>query len=462
MKKLLALVGAVVLVAAMASPSFAQDWTKAFKTASLFQIWSVWENQYDFNNNFGASSTSTNDLARRGLSQRLNFTLEWGDAKFARGVIAFEADSTNWGETAWSNTSTTTDPNYSAAANPSGRMGTAGTDQVQLEIKHAYVDFVIPNTPLKVMAGLQWFGVGGRLVQSRDLPGLKVTADFAPHSISALWWRELETSRTTYQVNDTYGLTYGLTQKAFNVYAYGLYKNDLASASYKDHPYWIGVGGGFRPGNLSLSGQVVYVGGKRDFYAATATDQDYSAYAAELLADYTIGPGLSVAGELYYATGNEPDKTDKITMYQGPTGSESFANFGLDRTVFFWMNFSEFGNQHNITNVIGGFWYARLNAKFSPAPWVRLSANYLYIGDTSKGTPSPAAPYTMPVNTIGRQDADKSFVGHEINLITKLRIQQNFTYNIGLAYFLPGDVFDNPGKGAEAAWAVNTGMQLAF
>ncbi|MBM4333134.1 MAG: hypothetical protein FJ117_18270 [Deltaproteobacteria bacterium] len=460
MKKLIALVGAVVLVAAMASPSFAQDWAKAFKTTSLFQIWSVWENKYDFNNNFGASSTTTNDLTRRGISSRVNFTLDWGDAKFARGVVAFEMDSTNWGESS-----------YTAAefgSGTSGRYGVAGTDQVQLEIKHAFVQFTIPNTPLMLSAGAQWFGVGGRLVQSRDIPGIILTASFAPHSIRALWWRERETSRTTYEVNDTYGLTYDLAQKAFNVYAYGLYKNDLGTtdAPTKDNPYWIGVGGGFRPANLSLSGQLVYVGGKKDF--PTGTDPDYAAYAAEVRADYTIGPGLSVGAEGFYSSGRDADKTDKITLYQRPAGSESHANFGLDRTVFFWMAFGEFGNQHNIQGDIGGFYYLLLNGKYSPTPWVRFSANYLYIGDTSSGTPGTGIDAATQVsgtkrpNSVGRTDADKSFVGHEINLITKFRIQPNFTYNIGIAYFIPGDVYDHPSRSAEAAFAVNTGMQLAF
>jgi len=449
MKKLFTLVGALALVAIMASTSVAQapaatDWTKAFKTTAQFQTWTVWEDRYDFNNNYGASAAST-DLTRRGVSQRANFFLEWGDAKFARGVVGFEMDSTNWGE----------DPYAPMNSNNSGRMGVAGTDQVQLEIKHAYVDFMIPNTPLKVIAGLQPFGIGGRLVQGRDIPGVRVIAPLGPQTIGALWWRENETSRTTNQINDTYGLTYALAQKAFNVDAYFLYKNDLRT-TMKDNPWWLGVGGAFRPGALALSGQFVYVGGTKDLTATTKAD--YSAYAVELLATMRLTPALALAGELFYASGNKADDASKINMYTRPFGSECHANFGLGRTVIFFMNFGEFGNQHNIQGDFAGLYYGRLNANLNVTKATNLSFNYLYIGDTSSGTPGAG----KKVNSVGRQDQDKEFVGHELNIITKFRLYPNMTFNVGLGYFIPGDIYDNAAKKADNSYAINTGLQLSF
>jgi len=450
MKKYFALIGAAVLIVALSAPAMAQDWTKGFKSTSLFQIWTGWIQKQEFNNG-GTAATTDDDKDRntRYIGSRINFYLEYGDAKFARGVIGFEADSTNWGESSY-----TAGEFGSGSAN---RMGVGSADQVQLEIKHAYVDFVIPNTPLSVTAGIQGFAYGGRLFQSRDIPGLKLTANFAPHQVQAFWWRENETDRTTYQVNDTYGLQYSLAQKLFNVTAFAAYKNDLRSATYSDHPYWIGVGGGFRPGNLNLSGQLIYLGGTRDY--VTASDVDYKAWAAEILAQYQIGPGMSVAVEGFYATGNDADKTDEYNIYQRPTGSESHANFGLGRTVFFWMNFSEFGNQHNKQSDFGGMYYGRVNFNYSPLAWLNLSFNYLYIGDTSKGTDGLSG-INSPVGA--RTDKDEDFIGHEINLITKFRIYNNLTYNIGVGYFIPGAVYDQPGKDADAAYAVNTGMQLAF
>ncbi len=456
MKKYLVWIGAMILVMALTSPALAQDWAKQFQATSLFQIWSVAVNKQDFKMN-----AADDEITTKGISSRINFYLQWGDPKYVRGVIGFEADSTNWGEPAWDNTGTT--------ANPSGRMGVRNTDQVQLEIKHAYLDFTIPNTPIMVTPGIQNFAYGGRLFQNQDNPGLKVTAAFAPHQIQAAWFRQNEgystdsalQSRQSYHVNDYYGLEYKLSQKEFNVYAYGFYLNNLSNATYDENGYWIGVGGGFRPGNLNLSGQLVYLAGKRD--NVTGTDFDVSAYAAEILAQYTIGPGLSVAAEGFYATGNDADNATKKKQYFMPAGSEAYSNFGLGRTVFFWMNFSQFGNQHQKQNDFGGMYYGRLNGQYSPLPWLNLSGNYLYIGDTSKGNPANVATGgNINSPTGARQDVDKDFIGHEINVITTLKIYQNFTYNIGLGYFLPGDVYDSATKSADNAWAVNTGMQLAF
>ena len=459
MKKYLVWMGAMILVIALVSPALAQDWAKKFEATALWQIWSEMTNKKDFKMN-----AADQDIMTKGLASRINFYLNWGDPKYVRGIIGFEADSTNWGEPTWSNGSG--GPNDSTSANPINRMGVRNTDQAQLEIKHAYLEFTIPNTPIMVSPGIQNFAYGGRLFQSMDAPGMKVTAAFAPHQIQAVWWRENEgyatdtdaLRRNSYHVNDYYGLEYKLTQKAFNVVAWGFYQNDLQKDTYSDHPYWIGVGGGFRPGNLNLSGQLVYIGGKRDYVSASAVDVDYGAYAAEILAQYTIGPGLSVAGELFYASGNDADDPSKGKQYFRPIGSESHSNFGLGRTVFFFMNFSTFGNQHQKQSDFGGMYYGRLNGIYSPMPWLQLSGNYLYIGDTSKGTVGRSG-----INSVGgRTDKDCDFIGHEINLITTLKIYQNLTYNIGLGYFLPGEVYDTATKSADNAWAINTGMQLAF
>ena len=472
MKKYFALIGAAVLIVALVSPAMAQeDWTKGFKTTSLFQIWSNWIKKQDFNNGPTSATTDDNrDQTLKGISSRVNFYLEWGNAKYVRAVVGFEMDSTNWGESQWTSAETT-------VSNPNNRYGVRNTDQVQLEIKHAYLDFTIPNTPLRLALGVQGFYIGGRLFQSIDVPGATLTADFAPHKVMAYWWRENDglgtnvTDREKYNVNDTYTLQYQLNQKEFNVYAYGAYKNDLRAANnYYDHPYWIGVGGGFRPGNFDFSGQLVYLGGTRERDLPDASgikDQDFSAFALEALAQYRIGPGLLVGLEGYYSTGNDPDDPSKIKLYQTAAGSETYSNFGLDRSVFFFMNFGQLGGQHSkVSTGYLGYYYGRANVDYSPLAWLRLNFNYLYIGDTSSGT----ANGTKLVNTSNtgvQQVKDESFVGHEINLITTLKIYQNFTYRFGFGYFLPGAVYDQytagvKTKGPDNAWAVNTGCQLAF
>jgi len=40
-------------------------------------------------------------------------------------------------------------------------------------------------------------------------------------------------------------------------------------------------------------------------------------------------------------------------------------------------------------------------------------------------------------------------VGHEINLITTFQHLQDFVYNVGLYYFIPGGVFDSATRNAK-------------
>jgi hypothetical protein len=134
------------------------------------------------------------------------------------------------------------------------------------------------------------------------------------------------------------------------------------------------------------------------------------------------------------------------------------------------MNAAQMGYYHNQQIDFSGLWYGRAAFEYSPTPWMRMILNYLYIGDTSEGTPGnftpkfAAAPTTKIVNSPkgARQDKDEDSVGQEINLITTLNIYKNFVYNIGLYYFVAGDVFDSPTTDAKPSYGANTKLVYAF
>jgi hypothetical protein len=489
MRKVLVLFGAVVLVVALASPSMAQ-----FKSWGHMEIQTIYISKPDHNTgapwdqdkgNFSvdgrtylisnntvpppALQSASRDETWKQIAERFRFYLQYGDPKTVRAVIGFEADSSDWGQ-----------PSKSGGTFTGGSMGVYRTDQVQLEIKWAYLDFVIPNTPLTVTAGLQNFAYGGRLWMNNDSPGVKLTADFAPHQFQAFWWRENDQSLSTYGVNDTYGLNWSMTKQTYNVGAFGAYKNDLFSGAsatipYSDHPWWIGVNGGFRPGNFNLTGQFIYNAGKREF-SQGFPDVDYEAWIAEARAVYQIGPGLFAGLEGFYSTGNDADRSDKIKIFNIPNGSESQSIFGNDRSVFMWMNASQMGYYHQNNLGFMGFYYVRPNIEYSPTTWVRFNLNYFWIGDTSTGNPgsysaSARNPFTQAASGFkqvnsplgARQDQDDDYVGSELNLITTLNIYKNFDYNIGLAVFWPGAMYNIPGQAdASTSYAINTKLIYAF
>jgi hypothetical protein len=240
---------------------------------------------------------------------------------------------------------------------------------------------------------------------------------------------------------------------------------------FDDKPMLVAVNGGFRPGNWDFFAHLVYVFGTREFKTGGVSDSDYSAYVLEAYAKYNIGPGMSALIEGFYSTGNDADDPDKIKYFPTAKGSEARSIFGNDRTVFFWMNAAQIGYYHDREIDFSGLYYGRFAFEYSPTAWVRFILNYLYIGDTSKGSPgtyspkiNPGASVTKVVNSPkgSRQDVDEDFVGHEINLITTLNIYKGFVYNIGIYYFLPGEVWDSPTKDAEASYGINTKLVYAF
>ncbi len=481
MKKYLAIFGAAVLVMVMAAPAMAQ-----FSSWGHMEIQTIYERTPNFNtatvwaNGSRPASQVEGDVLWRHIAERYRFYLQYGDPKTVRAVIGFEADSTEWGEPRTSGTVT------------GGRMGAYTADTVQLEIKNAYLDFMIPNTPVQITAGIQDWAYGGRLLINNDGAGVKIRTNFAPHALTLGWLRLNTQDRNTYTNNDAYIVDWKMVQKAFDVNVYGGYINDLYNGrqatfttpwdaaaipiarQFDTKGYYLGASGGFRPGNWTFFIHGLYAGGKREFRETaglpTVSDTDINAWAAEALARYQIGPGMAGLVEGFYATGQDADDQDKQKFFPVAQSSEGRSIFGNDRTVFFWMNAAQIGYYHNQQIDFSGMWYGRAAFEFSPTPWLRMILNYLYIGDTSKGNPGTFLSkisntnLTKVVNSPkgARQDKDEDFVGQEINLITTFNIYKNFVYNVGIYYFLPGDVFDTATKDADASYGVNTKLVYAF
>jgi hypothetical protein len=485
MKKYLAVFGAALFVMALAAPAMAQ-----FSSWGHMEIQTVWEERPNFdtmplwaNNTSGAglSGGTAKDVTWRHVAERFRFYLQYGDPKTVRAVIGFEADSQDWGEPRTSGTVT------------GGRMGAYTADTVQLEIKHAYLDFMVPNTPVQVTAGVQDWAYGGRLLINNDGTGVKIRTNFAPHALTVGWLRFNDNNRFTYGVRDGYFVDWKMVQKAFDVNVYGAYVNDLwtgQQATFTDpvfltgipianqfnqNIYYFGASAGFRPGNWTFFLHGLYAGGTREFAASGISDSDISAYALEALVKYQIGPGMAALVEGFYASGNDADSADDLKYFPVAESSEARSIFGNDRTVFFWMNAAQIGYYHNNQIDFSGLYYGRAAFEYSPTAWLRFILNYLYIGDTSEGTPGTFRPkfasqaagsptFSKIVNSPkgSRQDKDEDFVGHEINLITTINIYKNFVYNIGLYYFIAGDVFDTATRSAEDSYGINTKLNYAF
>ena len=110
--------------------------------------------------------------------------------------------------------------------------------------------------------------------------------------------------------------------------------------------------------------------------------------------------------------------------------------------------------------------------EYNPFPWLNLNFNYLYFGDTTKGTPSALSVTTGRKVINGEPNAqtykDEDYVGSELNVIAKIKIYEPLYYNVGFGYFIPGAVFDlydtagNKIRSPDNAWSLLTCLRYFF
>ncbi|MBI4496271.1 MAG: hypothetical protein HY697_04975 [Deltaproteobacteria bacterium] len=498
MKRFLVLIGAVLLVAALASPSLAQ-----FRSWGYVQVESRWMNHLQHFND------DVNDNLR-GFAERARLYFQYGDPKTARAVIGFEMDSRAFGEAGGASTPLLNGIHQTSTAN-ANHIGAVGTDQIGVEIKWGYLEFTIPNTPLTVSAGLQTYQAGSKIGQYwllRDGGGLKATANFAPHALEAFWFREFSNNITTGNDADMYGLVYRLKKPNLGIEAWFGYEDDrrdqvisynwvttttptppagstnlvlqqrVTARPYQVKPWWIGVDIPMKWGNWSIAPTFVYSGGKAVTDRNTAVagaptqDKDYEGWLAALTAEYRIGPGLSALVEGVYITGPDASSTDKEKQYRYPTTSEGRQTIGVGRTVMFFSN-SDYTLYDYKQVDPSGIWFARANALYSPLAWLQLSFNYLYYGNTAKDTnrhlglitgqsnasPAGGNSTNLPGNV---NPQFKRYIGQEINTMLTFKIYQNLRYMVGAGYFFAGDVYDTATRSADNAWALRSNIRYTF
>jgi hypothetical protein len=476
MKKYLVWIGAAVLVLALASPSMAQ-----FKSWGHLEVESYWITNQTFNKD-------ALERNYQGVGSRYRFNLAYGDPKTVQAVLGFEANARAYGEGPQDAGATSSAAFTGQASRIStaqkGNMGNYGTDTIALQVRHAYLDFTIPNTPLTMQIGIMNQAIGGflgRFFMNKDVPAYVLNGNFAPHTISAFWWKGYKQNLYTENDNDYWGLRYRLKEKMFNVEAWFVYNQDRRSETeawtmpasgtnpytytptltitprgYEQKPWWLGANVPITLGNLKVEPTVVYLGGKYQdpVRAGSATSIDFDAWLADVTVSYRVGPGLSFLVEGFYSTGRDAKKTDKMNQYMFPLmGSESRNVFGNGWSVFYFWN-TELSYYAAKQLDPGGLGFGRVNAEFNPFAWLNLNVNYLYIVNTANW-------YVAHISGNGGQTG-KMGVGSEINGIAKIAIYKDFLYTIGFGYFFPGDVFDTPTKSADQAWSLLSNLKYVF
>ena len=375
--------------------------------------------EWDFNtewNNIGFAKEKADDLFH--ARQRLRTQVDIIASESLKGTVFFEVGDTNWGN--------------------SSEGGALGTDGKVVEVRYSYVDWVVPQTDLRVRMGLQPFNLpnfvaGDPIMGSDDSDGAGITLSYQFNDMAgmSLFWMRAENDNTTIDrgvgnAMDFVGLSVPLTGEGWQLNPWGMYGNlgknslnevgengeslivgllpygqDGVSVVAKDSnnpAWWLGIGGElttFDP--LRLAFDFAY--GKADWgKAANGQDLTRQGWLLSGIAEYKLDyvtPGLAdisffenlthtLAVGFYTGTNN----TRMVTS--GPVGGVESGNVYLTTKDHAWeVNFdSQYKIYENLTLAAEmGFvrldldkdvWGSKLSGVDKTAYKVGLNLNYAF------------------------------------------------------------------------------------
>jgi len=330
MRKGFLMVLAVVLVAAMAAPAMAE-----FSTSGFVRIKEHVEQNYTgpaTGGNFILPIADPHTASY--IEQRQRFFLNWKGENVGATAI-FEIDFGQWGDSA-----------YTVNRNQGGGFE---ADSINLETKNFFVWFNVPNSTVKIAAGLQnqTDSFGGMIFGFADMAGVFVTGagPAVSFKLGGAKWQERITIEDDdvdlyvaevkfspvkearlgvdfYVIRDASGRTpvgSGTTNTNLNTLGRIFTDYGIGATAFTYDPstfYYLGVDGAFKAGPIGLSGYAFYnwgelenINGTFGGLAVAGGSSDVSAYAVDLRADMDAGPGKFFI-EAAYVSGSDRTSDD--------------------------------------------------------------------------------------------------------------------------------------------------------
>lgn len=332
------------------------------KASGMWDFGFEWANYGFTKNNSGSDTFNT--------VQRFRTQIDIIASESLKGVVYFEIGKTSWGQ-----------------YNGSRRGGGFGTDSSDIiKLRYSYVDWVVPNTDLKIRMGLQPYSlpgfVAGNAILSADGAGITASYQFNDMvGISLFWLRALSNNsgQTTSGFNkhdslDLVGLTLPVKGDGFMVTPWGVvgsqgrnafdnagsYSGDLGDLRHgmlpvltssmgvamanrdqlKTHatPWWLGLGAEltmFDPFRVAVEGAYGSVDNGSMSVAlrpgsnVTSVDVKRSGWYTALIAEYKLDfmtPGLI----FWYSSGDDSNPWNGSERLPILEGSWTATSFGYD------------------------------------------------------------------------------------------------------------------------------------
>jgi hypothetical protein len=298
------------------------------------------------NNSATDDDLSNDDDEPFGARTRGRITFSIAATEFSKAHIGFEFDQF-WGDSSRNIPGSGSSPTRCVTTEPPGQppgTGTCtlvnggfdiGTDNFVFELRHLYVEFKLPGTPVQFRIGglpLDATRLKNLMLVTMDVAAIEALVDFSPQLKLLAYYSQSEEDFDELfasKLGEDYftGLTLQTTpMKGLDVdliFAFQHLSGPNFSASterfvtagmLREDRWWLGVDARWRWGNLTVSPTFIYEGGTREFAAG---DGDISAFLIDLRGSYVIGP-LTVAAKFAFTPGNEASDT------LGPNSDRNF------------------------------------------------------------------------------------------------------------------------------------------
>jgi hypothetical protein len=485
MKKILLIALALGLAVALAAPAMATDWSARghiwvggaiHKTVPIsgppqfpfFNLYHISPPIIVPANPLNPGDDAWGDVAAW-VRMGANLTITARQSEDLYGVLGFNMNSSRWGEY-------DTDATNAGSWYRQSFADDSGT--LSVLVQEMFIDFrVPPKLPIWLRIGAQPFVIRPWLVVNTVGPGLtgRVMIDPIKLSINAGWAKKWEGYDWDCDDVDAFFGDIAMPIGPVRIGGFVWYENhgvwlNTASAfppaNYPDSGqrdqadiYWLGFYADGKIGPVGLQFDFVYEGGDINYdadWSPGVQDQDIRAWVIRGVLDVSPMDRLKVGLGALYASGQDLDDND-IEEYQSVNGPEAFGRQqGLPALQDFFMltggcmgivpsrgpMASFFGGPVSI----GGIWYIRAFADYMATDWLRLVANFGWIGDTrdhgNKLGQFAGPAYMGPRKSDGVTARDDDDIGFEMDFGFNIALYKNLQWGVGFSYLIAGDALD--------------------
>ncbi|GBC63815.1 hypothetical protein DENIS_4813 [Desulfonema ishimotonii] len=399
MKKFTVLALAAVMVVALTVPAWALE----------SEFGGYWRTRAFTQQNFtGEDDSEAQDLTRVDTRTRLYYTAIFNEnLKF---VNKFEMDAV-WGD----------DSSY----------GDIGTDGISVEVKNSYADFNLGPVNMKI--GAQGYVMGRGFLFDDDFAGAVVTYEGETFKIPFIWVKAYEGGigkdandfdADYYAINPSFTVADGMfTINPFFLYLYadkagGDNGWDFLGDREEAKMYYAGLNLDVALDNASIWFTGIYNGGDADADQDALEDLDFDEFDGGYL--LALGGNVNmnfgdIHGQVFYATGNDPDDEDS-EAFIGPKGQS-----------YYWseiMGYGIFDNQTSANapaDAISNIMAANLGATVKPMDKLSITLDVWYAA------------------LVEDNDAGEDKLGTEVDLKVTYELVEGLNLDVVGAYLFADD-----------------------